>query len=225
MKKVFSLPKFLGILAVVLTALLAVGSVFATGLITVNNGNFVDSTGWVWVAAGYDSGVTRTLDGSGSANLVVDSTGAASIFQCVNVSTSITNTHISIRGYVIGTGTASIGLYAFSDCLLATLAGIPSSTATSNSVTAGPSWQEASTTLATSALTVPTGGSVLIVLTVSGNLNDTAWFDDVEAYPSGPNAVTLRDFSAQAQPPTVWLWPVAVLIVLGGAWVMLRRRA
>ena len=38
-----------------------------------------------------------------------------------------------------------------------------------------------------------------------------------------PTAVTLRDFSAQAQPSAAWL-PVALLIALSGAWVMLRRR-
>jgi hypothetical protein len=40
-----------------------------------------------------------------------------------------------------------------------------------------------------------------------------------------PTAVTLRDLTAQAQSPATWLWPVALLIVLGGALIVSRRRA
>ena len=42
---------------------------------------------------------------------------------------------------------------------------------------------------------------------------------------SSPTTVTLRDLTAQAQSPTVWLWPVALLIVLSGALIVSRRRA
>jgi hypothetical protein len=42
---------------------------------------------------------------------------------------------------------------------------------------------------------------------------------------SGPTAIALQDFSAQAQPAAAWLWPLALVVVLGGALIVSRRRA
>ncbi len=42
---------------------------------------------------------------------------------------------------------------------------------------------------------------------------------------SSPTAITLQDFSAQAQPAAAWLWPLALVVVLGGALIVSRRRA
>jgi hypothetical protein len=40
-----------------------------------------------------------------------------------------------------------------------------------------------------------------------------------------PTAVTLRDLTAQAQPAAAWLWPLALVVALGGALIVSRRRA
>jgi hypothetical protein len=222
-KELFPLPKFLGILAVLLAALLAVGPVYATGFITVDNGDFAFDSDWQLLSGGYahDSVVGNLAPGS--ARLVAGA-GAAIIYQCVNVTAS-SNPYISIRGYVTGAGTTLIQLTAYEepDCQGSSLG-----SATSNEREAGASWQEVSTSLHSptgTALEVPTGGSVLIVLTVTGTDDGiTAWFDDVEVYVSGPNAVTLHGFSAQAQASAVWLLPVALLVAVSGVWLMLRRR-
>lgn len=39
-----------------------------------------------------------------------------------------------------------------------------------------------------------------------------------------PTAVTLRDLTAQAQPTAAWLWPLALIVALGGALAIARRR-
>jgi hypothetical protein len=222
MKDLFPLPKFLGLLAVVLAALLAVGPVYATGSITVKNGNFDTDSDWQVSSGEYARDSVVGNIAPGSARLVAGA-GATSIYQCVDVTAS-SNPYISIRGFVIGTGTTLIQLtaYEYPDCQGSILG-----SATSNERMASASWQEVSTSLHSptgTALAVPTGGSVLIVLTVTEDGN-TAWFDDVEVYVSGPNAVTLRDFSAQAQASAVWLLPATVLLVLSGVWFMSRRRA
>jgi hypothetical protein len=241
MKKLFGLNRSFLVVALVLTALLISGVVFAATDVPLVNGNFTSNrSGWASGTAipgcndgGWDSVGNPT---PGSALLTIaEGASCAALVQCVLISDSPIEPYSAISGTINIDGSstnasAEIDMYAYSDTNCSTPTGNVDE-AYSNMITTstGTGWQSASTTqngqASGHAVAVPASGSVWIVLYISGDEGDQAWFDNVTTYQSrNPTAVTLRDFSAQAQPPATWLWPITLVVVLSGAMIMLRRR-
>jgi hypothetical protein len=209
---------------VILTMLLTVGIVAAATEL-VNNGGFESGlSNWIPVfGSAPESTVFRS--GAGSASVTTDGDNSGVLDQCIVFSVPV-NGHVSLSAWVnLNGGTASVEAYSYGNptCDPGDESESQFFAQTADGLTSG--WQEIATNTGTSAPQLLDGAeSLLVRLIVTGDNDDGAYFDDVTAFAYQPTAVTLRDFSAQAQPPAAWLLPVALVVVLSGAMIMLRRR-
>ena len=209
-------------LIVVMTMLFTVGIAAAATELVTNGGFEPNLSGWDNVFGGLpESGIVHS--GNGSVVVSTDGTLAGVVEQCAVFSIP-SNGYVSLAAWVyLNGGDASVEAYSYTNNQCDPVDGESQFFGqTADTLSSG--WQLLDTPTGSSAPQLIDGAeSVRIRLIVTGAADAGAYFDDVSASPYGTLAITLRDFSAQAQSPTLWL-PAALLIVLSGALVVSRRR-
>jgi hypothetical protein len=212
------------VVVVVSTMLLTVGIVAAADLVV--NGSFNSNlTGWDSTSASSVFSSTEGHTAAGSAFVTTDGSDPGVLEQCIAYSVPA-NGRVAVGAWVKQNGgTGSIEAWSFTntDC------SVDGSESQFYSETASdtPGWQGlASPTGSFAPQIVDGAGSISIrLIAVGNNEGDGAYFDDVVVNPFGPNAVTLKDFSAQPQASSaMWALPAVLLAALSGVWFMARRR-
>ncbi len=207
--------------------------VLAQDELTTNPG-FESGVGAPWSSdEGVISAGTVKHSGSASAKLVTD--GGANIYQCVKW-ISGTNTYVALGGWInlqsANIITASLAIYSFSDKTCS----VPNNGESSlgelyPALNRTGSWQQVWTGPVGDSHPFPVPEdtqSLMVVFSVfqSNNSAATAYLDDVTIYSSSPTAVTLSGLDAKQPAEAASLWPllIAVPLLLGAGFLVLRRR-